>query len=156
MTQDTNPYRPPASPVGNIEPAAPAALEPAHRGRRFGTFVVDYLGVSVFGMVFGGVIGLTMGEAGVRFMQSMPRFLLGVSIFFVYYAFFESIWFRTPGKWIFGTVVVDRDGRRPTLGQILGRTACRLIPFEAFSFFGEKGWHDSIPKTMVVRHVRGG
>ena len=43
-------------------------------------------------------------------------------------------------------------GGRPSTAQVLGRTLCRIIPFEAFSFLGTppKGWHDVIPKTMVV------
>lgn len=53
-------------------------------------------------------------------------------------------------------MVVREDGGKPSLGQVLGRTACRLIPFEAFSFLGSSGvgMHDSIPDTRVVRVLR--
>ena len=44
----------------------------------------------------------------------------------------------------------DENGTKPRFGQVIGRTLCRFVPFEAFSFFGERGWHDKIPKTRVV------
>ena len=37
--------------------------------------------------------------------------------------------------------------------DILVRTFCRYIPFEAFTFLGNKspiGWHDKLSKTIVV------
>ncbi|TZF89760.1 RDD family protein [Lysobacter lacus] len=40
---------------------------------------------------------------------------------------------RTPGKFIFGTCVVNTDGYAPSLGQAVGRTLCRMIPCEPFS-----------------------
>jgi uncharacterized RDD family membrane protein YckC len=54
------------------------------------------------------------------------------------------------GKLLSGTVVVNEAGGKPTIGQVFARTLCRFIPFEAFSFLGKRGWHDSIPKTHVV------
>jgi hypothetical protein len=51
-------------------------------------------------------------------------------------------------------MVVGELDERPAFSQVVGRTLCRFIPFEVFSFFGEAGWHDSIPKTQVVA-VRG-
>ena len=71
-----------------------------------------------------------------------------------YYMFFEGIWGRSPGKWIFGTAVVNEDGLKPSFGAIALRTICRFIPFEPFSFFGERGWHDKISNTYVIK-VRG-
>ena len=67
-----------------------------------------------------------------------------------YYVCFEGIWARTPGKFLFGTVVVNEDGGRPSIGQVFGRSLCRLIPFEPSLLLGDHGWHDSIPETYVV------
>jgi uncharacterized RDD family membrane protein YckC len=61
------------------------------------------------------------------------------------------LWARTPGKWVFGTVVVNESGGKPSFGRVLKRTFSRFIPFEPFSFFGERGWHDSLSDTLVVR-----
>jgi uncharacterized RDD family membrane protein YckC len=151
MAQE-NPYQPPSSVIDAA--VASHSLEPAGRGRRFGTFVVDYVGFMLLGLVVGMILGLILGEEGIKAIQKVPDFVFGIPVFFGYYAFFEGIWARTPGKWLFGTVVVSEAGHKPTIGQVLGRTACRFIPFEAFSFFGTSGWHDSIPKTRVVRFFR--
>lgn len=44
------------------------------------------------------------------------------------------------------------DGSNISFAQALGRTFCRFIPFEVFSFLDSRprGWHDSIPKTKVI------
>ncbi len=31
------------------------------------------------------------------------------------------------------------------------RSLCRLIPFEAFSYFGGNLWHDKLTKTIVIK-----
>ena len=62
---------------------------------------------------------------------------------------------KTVGKMLTKSTVVREDGGRITLGQAFGRSLCRLIPFDAFSFLGSTavGWHDSISKTRVVKDV---
>ena len=76
-------------------------------------------------------------------------FIAGV--LFLYYSFFELIWARTPGKWFSGTKVVDQHGNHPSLLQVLGRTALRLIVIDFFfnAFWG-KPLHDKLTKTEVV------
>ena len=148
MSADANPYRAPGSHIDDADDGQDAIL--AGKGRRFGTFVVDYIGFMLFGFLFGMFVALIFGAAGVRALRSIPNLLLGVSMMFVYYAFFEGIWARTPGKLVFGTRVEDEEGGKPSIGQVMLRTVCRFIPLEAFSFFGERGWHDSISKTQVV------
>ncbi|WP_170113200.1 RDD family protein [Ahniella affigens] len=150
MNQPDNPYSPPESDILTDE--APIPMVYASRGRRFGTYVIDYICFVLSGMVVGLFIGLVLGDAGIQALEQIPDLALGLGILIGYYAFFEGLWQRTPGKWVFGTKVVNEHGLKPTFGQILGRSFCRLIPFEAFSFFSENaiGWHDSIPKTRVV------
>lgn len=72
--------------------------------------------------------------------------------FILYYAIFEKVFGQTVGKMITGTKVVTTSGQKPSFRDTLQRAACRLIPFEPFSFFQERaiGWHDSIPNTRVV------
>lgn len=71
--------------------------------------------------------------------------------FIVYYLVFESVWQRTPGKWLTGTKVVLTNGERPKFIQILGRTVARYIPFDALSYLANPvGWHDSLSGTLVV------
>jgi uncharacterized RDD family membrane protein YckC len=79
--------------------------------------------------------------------------LVGIFCMLGYYLVMEAAFGRTIGKLATGTRVVTVEGGAASFGQILGRTLCRLIPFEAFSFLTENavGWHDSIPKTRVVK-----
>lgn len=69
-----------------------------------------------------------------------------------YYLVFESLFGRTMGKIITGSIVVDENGLKPSFGVVCTRTLCRLIPFDALSFLSKSGriWHDSFSKTYVV------
>jgi hypothetical protein len=79
------------------------------------------------------------------------RFLLE-ALFFVYYLLLEGIVGTSFGKLITNTVVVNESGRRPTIGQTIGRTFCRLIPFDGWSFlFRQRGWHDTLSGTYVTK-----
>ncbi|MEO8671097.1 MAG: RDD family protein [Tahibacter sp.] len=150
MATEFNPYQTPNSDVGLADSNH---YELASKGRRFGTLVLDYVGFFVIGIVLGLVLAIGFGQAGVALLHKTPQLLIGIVITLTYYTFFEGIWGRTPGKFILGTKVVDKAGNKPPLGQIVKRTLCRLIPFEAFSFLGDTGWHDSISDTRVV-HLR--
>ena len=148
MTANPNPYAPPQSDVA--APETSRDIVPASKGRRFGTLLVDYVMFMLLSFGIGVVVALLFGDRGVKAMQSIPDFALGLLILSAYYVFFEGIWARTPGKLVFGTVVVTETGTKPSIKQVIGRTLCRFIPFEALSFLSERGWHDSIPKTRVV------
>ena len=67
--------------------------------------------------------------------------------FFLWEKFSEG---KTPGKYITGTIVISTDGQKPTTKQYLSRSLYRIIPFEAFTFFGSDGWHDSMSDTRVI------
>lgn len=76
--------------------------------------------------------------------------LLYIIAMFVYYPFFEGILGATPAKYLTSTKVADAYGNKPGMGTIFVRTLCRLIPFDAISFFGSRGWHDSLSNTYVL------
>jgi uncharacterized RDD family membrane protein YckC len=122
----------------------------ASKGRRLGTFLVDYAGFFLSCLVLGLAIGLVFGERGAQILQAIPDVVLGLVMMFSYYLFFEWLWARTPGKLIFGTIVVTESGGKPSLGQLVKRTLCRFIPFEPLSFLGAQGWHDSVSRTRVI------
>ncbi|MNE83590.1 RDD family protein [compost metagenome] len=70
----------------------------------------------------------------------------------IYFVFFEALIGQTMGKVITRTKVVDYDNQKPSFKRVIGRTLCRFIPFDQFSFFsGGEGWHDSISKTRVIK-----
>jgi uncharacterized RDD family membrane protein YckC len=120
---------------------------------RLAGFVLDFVGVFASGLAFGLVIGLISPVNGAAALEEVPDTLLGSILVVTYYVVLEGMFSRTLGKWIVGTRVVDERGERPTIGQILGRTACRFIPFEAFTFLGHapRGWHDRFPGTYVIK-----
>ena len=60
---------------------------------------------------------------------------------------------RSLGKLITGTMVVNENGSLPTSNDFLKRNFSRIIPFDAFSFFGARGWHDSWSNTKVVKRT---
>jgi uncharacterized RDD family membrane protein YckC len=70
---------------------------------------------------------------------------------FVYYTFFESIFGRTPGKWLSYSKVVNAKGRKPFFGWIIIRSLARITVIDLFfiPFLG-KPLHDYLSKTMVV------
>jgi uncharacterized RDD family membrane protein YckC len=148
MERDPNPYSPPKSDVSASEDVR--AIVPASRGRRFGTQVVDYVGYFLIALVLQVIVVIVFGADAQVVRPGVSSYVFNTLILLVYYIVFEGIWARTPGKFVFGTVVVSESGGKPSIGQVTGRTLCRMIPFEALSFFGARGWHDSIPGTYVV------
>jgi uncharacterized RDD family membrane protein YckC len=69
-----------------------------------------------------------------------------------YYIVFEHKYQKTVGKIITKTKVVNLEGEKAELGDIISRTFCRLIPFDRFSFFFTRnGFHDAISKTKVIK-----
>jgi uncharacterized RDD family membrane protein YckC len=151
MTDEANPYRPPSSKLEIDEAVEPRPIELASKGRRLGTFLVDYACFIVCAFCLGLAVALALGDEGITALQQIPDIVLGSVMIFTYYVFFEGIWARTPGKLLFGTIVVNEAGGKPSIGQVFGRTLSRFIPFEPLSFLGTRGWHDSLSRTYVVR-----
>lgn len=115
---------------------------PASVGQRFANYAIDYF-----------IILLLTILVGVFSSESAGGTILVIFMTSLYYLIFESIWQRTPSKWITKTKVVRLDGTKPRFSQILGRTFSRLVPFEQLSFLVNKnpiGWHDRWPRTLVV------
>jgi len=145
-----NPYAPPQSVVADRD--AVPDMVPAGKWIRFLGFFIDYLCYMGISFVFGLILALTAGaQAAQGALAGAGQFFFGLAIYLCFYLFFEGIWQRTPGKFLFGTRLVSQDGQPIPFPRLLGRTFARLIPFEAFSFFGRRGWHDSLSGTMVVK-----
>jgi uncharacterized RDD family membrane protein YckC len=147
-----NPY---AAPLAEI--SAPAAQQirptPATAGLRLGNLLLDQ--VALFGISYGsGYVAYWIGgNAAVDWLFAIPDLLFSILLGVGYYTLFEGFSGRTPGKWITGTRAVAEDGGKLGFGKAIGRSLCRYIPFEAFSFLNSetRGWHDSIPKSYVVK-----
>ncbi len=142
-----NPYAAPQT-DGLLSMVHSGELWDASTGQRFGTFIIDYIGVMCLAMI----IGIAMAFAGAMdVIDQSPDYLFGVVIMSLYYIGFEGLLGRTPGKMLLGTRVVQTEGGRPSMLQIVGRSFARLVPFEAFSALGGgRMWHDSWSGTRVV------
>ena len=116
---------------------------------RFANFIVDIIVIFICNSIFAVLMSLTGIDTSAGTGVPLLFFLI---VFCGYYVVMESEWQQTLGKMVTGTKVVTALDERPTLGDIVARTLCRLIPFDRVSFlFTQNGFHDSISKTMVVR-----
>lgn len=133
----------------------------ASGGKRFANYIVDYI---VQLILFSGIMIVIVllqlyltgsNSIGVWFdsISKVEEYLFGYVMLLVYYFAMESLAKgKTVGKLITNTKVVNLSGETPDAGNILKRTFCRMIPFNALSFLGNeaRGWHDSISDTYVV------
>lgn len=152
MEENNSPYQAPESEISE-NPKQTNEIEPAGLGLRFLNLIIDYVGFFLLAVAVGFIVGVLFGERALNGIDSAPDFVFGLVIVLMYYVPLEASMGRTLGKLITGTKVVNAAGGKPSFIQVVGRTLCRFIPFEAFSFFfGEgRGWHDSIPKTYVIK-----
>src|SRR5262245_7686198 len=109
-------------------------------GKRFINFVLDQLALIIILLIltfsFGASVWPFMGLVGI-----------------LYYFSFETVFQKTPAKFITHTKVVMRDGSKPDIATIMRRTLIRLVPFEPLSGRREEGWwHDRWTGTMVIEN----
>jgi uncharacterized RDD family membrane protein YckC len=149
-----NPYVATEVPLHVPQSQYDVTLVLATKTQRFLTFIIDLVARLLCLAVFIFAIVLALPETSEWFeMKSRwQEWAVDIVSLILFYMMFESIWGRTPGKWVMRTRVVQLDGTDPTPWQILRRTLARWIPFEPFSFLGAKpfGWHDSMSDTRVV------
>lgn len=122
--------------------------ESAGLGRRWFNSFADGIGIGIFqGVAMGAFVESGSGGSGASIIA------LSLLPVVVYYVAFESMFGKTPGKFLTGTLVIDENGGRPSVGQVVVRTLVRFVPFEALSFLSSsrRGWHDKWAKTYVVR-----
>lgn len=134
----------------------------ADKGLRFANLVIDriatYAFIFLFHLLLGIIYQFTLFPALEKYfmwidqMGKLEDFLFTTSIFLIYYFVIEYFTKgRTIGKYITGTKTISIDGKTPTTEQILLRTLSRAVPFDALSFLGENGWHDSWSDTRVIK-----
>ncbi len=131
----------------------------ASTNKRFLNHLIDSIFYYVFSFAVGGAIGLIMYDVPGLYSAfswftengKLGDYALGIIIVLLFYIFFESVFEVTPGKILTKTRVVSENGGKAPFLNIVGRTFVRLIPFDAFSFFGaSRGFHDRFSKTKVI------
>ena len=151
MNEESNPYRPPTAVVEADAERSATAFELAGKGRRLCTWILDYAGFLALSMLIGIAMVVTLGPKSLEYLKGGWSYLFGFAVMSGYYLFFEGLWGRTPAKMLLGTKVVAQDGGEPAFGNIVGRTLARFVPFEGLTFFGQRGFHDRVSKTLVIR-----
>lgn len=70
---------------------------------------------------------------------------------FFYYFLLETLFAKTPGKWLTQTKVVNLNGSKPTFMAIAIRSLIRITILDIFFIpFLDKTLHDYLSKTVVV------
>lgn len=100
---------------------------------------------------------LMRNEALAMFLESRwALYFLVIFFIFIYYPLSEILFGSTPAKFLTESRVVNSKAESPNSSTIFLRTLCRNIPFDALSFLGKRGWHDSLSETYVVKEKRTG
>lgn len=152
----TNPYAAPEALPETLQTPGIGGMPYASQNKRLLNFIIDSILLRVVITAVAFAAGATIAAGNLQVSElALNIFAYGLA-FFVYFAYFillEGAAGITIGKLLTGTRVIDAAGGPPKFGQILGRTASRIIPFEPLSFLvGDKttGWHDSLSGTRVV------
>lgn len=135
----------------------------ASKGKRIANFIIDYTIYLGLAFIVGGIIGIILvaiyGEEILllieeeSFSVKLLDYAISALVMLAYYTAIEYYSNgKSLGKLITKTRAVQRSGELMTFPIALKRSACRLIPFNPFSFLGDlsNGWHDSIPNTKVI------
>lgn len=139
-------------------------LTPVSPGLRFVNYLIDVIALYAISFIVGILYGAAAAGLGVYNDQAfdesagMQQFYLlfaWILIFLGYYTLFEFFTKgKTLGKMATRTVAVREDGSDLTFKDAFLRTLSRFIPFEVFSAFGYRPWHDSLTRTLVIKKPR--
>lgn len=143
--------------------------EYASTGQRFFNWLIDHL-LMRFGLIYatGYAAGVILAIAFPDFIQRVQikralgedvmgdliiiGYVVGIISYIFYYTISEKFFKGyTLGKLITGTRVIREDGQELTFKDAILRSLSRLVPFETFSGFALRPWHDTWTKTMVIK-----
>jgi len=117
-------------------------------GKRFLNYLIDFIIFYIIIIILIIILNLTNSHV---ILNSMSGELFILILFFIYFSLFETIFKgRTIGKFITGTKVIMEDGTAAATKAFSLRSLCRLVPFEPFSAFGGRPWHDKWTRTFVI------
>jgi len=117
-------------------------------GTRVLNFLVDTIIIAIIAIF--GFNGFNV-YAKVYGYPSLNFWLCFACTLFIYYTLFETIFARTPGKWITYSKVINKQGLKPSFVSIIIRSMVRLILIDMFFIpFLDKPLHDFISKTELI------
>ncbi len=132
----------------------PRAVNVVSNGKRFAHYFVDLIILETLYFVSKPLLDyIPVPEFSWSLELTLGSYTIGpfFSIYYVvYYLLFEFFYQKTPGKFLTKCRVIDLYGQKPLFSTAFLRNMIRIVPFEAFSCFGERGWHDRWSDTFVV------
>jgi uncharacterized RDD family membrane protein YckC len=117
------------------------------RGENLG---VDFILSSILGIIVITIAYLIYPTTTIDFSSYLKAFGIYLGVRFVYYFGFELAFYRSPGKFQTQTIVVDKDGNKPSVLQLLVRSLARFITVISGISDDERAVHDQISNTFVV------
>jgi len=133
--------------TNNIYPNHNLANE-TERGENLG---IDFILSSIFGIAAVVIYFLLIDDYRViPFKIKATAFLIYLLVRFTYYFCFEAIYSRTPGKFQTQSKVVDKDGNKPSVFQLIIRNLSRFLSVFSGISDDERAIHDQISNTFVV------
>nr|WP_321248273.1 RDD family protein [uncultured Psychroserpens sp.] len=118
------------------------------RGENLG---IDFILSSILGMLVIVIIYLISPSISLEFSNYFKAFTIYLGVRFLYYFCFEAIYSRTPGKFQTQSIVVNKDGNKPTIFQLLIRNLIRFISVLSGISDDERAIHDAASNTFVVQ-----
>jgi uncharacterized RDD family membrane protein YckC len=134
----------------------------ASNGQRFLNLLIDVLLMRyVLSWGVGYVLGMVLAKFFPEFLIAildegfeyyLISYIISALTITLYYTICEKLFNGyTLGKIITGTRAIRENGEELRFKDALLRSLCRLVPFEWFSGFGYRPWHDTWTNTVVVK-----
>lgn len=120
------------------------------QGVRFGYYLIDLVFIYLFVFILGFILAVFNINTSI-FENDLYSRVFGMLLVVSYYFILEASIGTSLGKLICGYTVIDKYAEKPGTAAILGRSFSRIVPFEAFSCFSDRGWHDKWSNTYVVK-----
>ena len=119
-------------------------LNLANEDIRGDNFIIDF--------IFSSAIGLSISF--LIYSNTLTAIIVFLIVRFTYYFCFEYFLDRTLGKFHTQSKVVDKNGRKPELTQIVFRSLGRNISLFSGISDDERAVHDQISNTFVIKDTR--
>jgi uncharacterized RDD family membrane protein YckC len=132
----------------------------ATRGQRIFNCLLDLLivhsvliSIATTAVIIGDITNNNDLSNWAKSTTTLERLFFWAVILFLYYFLTETYFSRTFAKYFTKTIVVTKDGSRPSKRMISIRTLSRFIPLEGLTFLSGdlRGLHDLFSDTYVVR-----
>ncbi len=131
--------------------ATPVWSRTASAGQRFANYIIDAIVIACVFERYDSAITL-MGMFNSTQLIMLSTLIINYIFYLFYYPLLEALLGYTCGKAITNTSVVDIEGQAIGWGKAFTRTLSRFVPFEPFSAFGGKPWHDEWTNTYVIKN----